>query len=105
MFRHPATVLLLDARECVFRSDSQPELDGSILAEFNYEGASPQNRVTQARVKSNLSDPQGGYRVVVELEFAQTAKVNIPQAEARPANQKPVAMPAPAPAPVLATPA
>ncbi len=95
MFRHPATVLSLDARDCVFRSDSEPELDGSILAEFNYEGASPQYRVTQARVKSNFADPQGGYRVVVELEFAQTAKINIPQAEARPAIQKPVALPAP----------
>jgi hypothetical protein len=95
MFRHPANVVLLDGRECVFRSDSQPELDGSILAEFNYEGASPQNRVSQAHVKSNSADPQGGYRVVVELEFAQTAKVNLPQAEARSVNQKPVALPVP----------
>ncbi|HTC65441.1 MAG TPA: hypothetical protein VK709_21560 [Candidatus Saccharimonadales bacterium] len=93
MFRHPATVVALDGRDCVFRSDSQPELDGSVLAEFNYEGASPQNRVSQARVKSNLSDPQGGYRVVVELEFAQTAKVNLPQTEARPVIQKPVVVP------------
>ena len=95
MFRHPTTVVLLDGRDCVFRSDSQPELDGSILAEFNYEGASPQNRVSQARVKSNLSDPQGGYRVVVELEFAQTATVNLPQAEGRPVIQKPVVLPVP----------
>ena len=95
MFRHPATVVLLDGRDCVFRSDSQPELDGSILAEFNYEGANPQNRVSQAHVKSNSADPQGGYKVVVELEFAQTAKVNLPQAEARPAIQKPVVAPVP----------
>jgi hypothetical protein len=95
MFRHQVTVLLLDGRDCVFRSDSQPELDSSILAEFNYEGASPQNRVSQALVKSNFSDQQGGYRVVVELEFAQTAKVNLPQSEARPAIQKPVVLPTP----------
>ena len=41
MFRHPATVLKLNGRDCVFHSESQPELDGSVLAEFNYEGASP----------------------------------------------------------------
>jgi hypothetical protein len=95
MFRHPATVLILEGCDCVFRSESQPELDGSVLAEFNYEGASPQNRVSQARVKSNFSDPQGGYKVIVELELAQTAKVNLPQTEARPAIQKPVALPVP----------
>lgn len=94
MFRHPATVTMLDGRNCVFRSESQPELDGSVLTEFNYDGANPQTRVSQARVKSNFADALGGYTVVVELEFAQTKKVNFSQVEAKPVVQKPAALPA-----------
>jgi len=100
MFRHPATVLMLDGRDCVFRSESQPELDGSVLAEFNYEGANPQSRVSQGHVKSNQADPLGGFRVVVELEFAQTKKVSLSQAPQAPAIQKSVAIPSLAPTPV-----
>jgi len=96
MFRHPATVIMLDGRDCVFRSESQPELDGSVLAEFTYDGANPQTRVSQGRVKTNQADLQGGYKVVVELEFAQTKKVNSNQAETQPTVQKPVALPVPA---------
>lgn len=95
MFRHPATVVMLDGRDCVFRSESQPELDGSVLTEFNYEGANPQTRVSQGRVKSTQADPQGGYKVIVELEFAQSKKVISNQTETPPTVQKSVALPVP----------
>ncbi|HET6145694.1 MAG TPA: hypothetical protein VFE02_19475 [Candidatus Acidoferrales bacterium] len=95
MFRHPASVLMLDGRDCVFRSESQPELDGSVLAEFSYEGVNPQSRVSQGRVKLNQADPLGGFRVVVELEFAQTKKINLDQSSEPNAVRKPAALPAP----------
>jgi hypothetical protein len=76
MFRHPATVLLLDGRHCVFSSKSQPEIESSILAEFDYPQAHPKNRVTQAVVRSQQLELQSGlHKVTVELEIAQTAKV------------------------------
>jgi hypothetical protein len=100
MFRHPATVLMLDGRDCVFRSESQPELDGSVLAEFSYDGASPQSRVSQGHVKSNQADPLGGFKVVIDLEFAQTKKVSLAQAPEPNAIQKPAALATPAPSPV-----
>src|SRR5665213_54532 len=89
MFRHAATVLLLNGQECVFRSKSQPELDGSVLAEFDYSGSNPQQRTTQARIKSAEPESEGGgYRVVVELEFAQSAKVASKEIDAAPAVKK-----------------
>ena len=109
MFRHPATVLMLDGRDCVFRSDSQPELDGSVLAEFNYDGSNPQSRVSQAHVKSNQADPLGGFKVVVELEFPQSKRVSFAEASDLPGIQKPApvskpaALPAPTPSPVNKT--
>jgi len=105
MFRHPATVLMLDGRECVFRSESQPELDGSVLAEFSYEGASPQSRVSQGHVKSNQADALGGFKVVIELEFAQTKKISLSLAPEPNAIQKPAALATPASAPVNKIPA
>src|SRR5271166_3306843 len=76
MFRHPATLLMLQGRDCEFRSESQPELGGSVLTEFNYPGADSNRRVSQAHVKSSKVDLESGtYKVVVELEFAQTARV------------------------------
>jgi hypothetical protein len=97
MFRHPANVLMLDGPDCVFRSESQPELDGSILAEFSYEGANPKSRVSQGRVKSNQADPLGGFRVVVELEFAQTKKINLDQSSEPSAIRKSPALATPQP--------
>jgi hypothetical protein len=84
MFRHPATVLTLDGRDCAFRSKSQPGQDGSILLEFDYRQADPNRRVSQGRVKSNHAEGESGfYRVVVELEIAQTAKVFPEDADAQ----------------------
>jgi hypothetical protein len=72
MFRHSATVLHLNGRECTFRSKSQPEMDGSILAEFGYPSAI--RRVSQGRVTSNhVEIASGMYKVMVELEVAQPA--------------------------------
>jgi hypothetical protein len=76
MFRHSATILMLDGRNCEFRSKSQPELDGSILVEFEYPGADPKRRISQARVRSSYLELDGDfYRVSVELEVAQPVKV------------------------------
>jgi hypothetical protein len=100
MFRHPASVLMLDGRDCVFRSESQPQLDGSVLAEFTYEGANPQTRVSQGRVKGNQADPPGGFRVTVELEFAQTKKVSLNAAPEPNSTQKPAPLAQPTPSPM-----
>jgi hypothetical protein len=76
MFRHSATVLMLDGRDCAFLSKSQPELESSILAEFNYPQAETKRRVSQGRVQSSQVEEESGlYKVVVELEVAQTVKV------------------------------
>ena len=86
MFRHSATVLMLDGRGCEFRSKSQPELDGSILVEFEYPGADPKRRISQARVRSSYLELDGDlYRVSVELEVAQPVKVDPNRAETQPA--------------------
>ncbi len=99
MFRHAATVLMVDGRNCEFRSESQPEQDGSLLAEFDYPQADPQRRITQARVKSVQADADGkSYRVVVELEHPQSASVAPPKAEPPIPIKKPAPQPAPAPA-------
>ena len=76
MFRHSATILMLDGRDCELRSKSQPELDGSLLVEFEYAGADPKRRISQARVRSSCYELDGDfYRVLVELEVAQPVKV------------------------------
>ncbi len=94
MFRHAETDNMLDGRECVFRSKSEPELDGSVLAEFDYSGANPQRRTTQARVKSTEAESEGGpFKVVVELEFAQSAKVGSKEIEIVTAIKKPAMLP------------
>ncbi len=76
MFRHSATVLMLESSDCAFLCKSQPELDGSILVEFDYPQADSTRRVSQARVISNHADAESGfYKVVVELENPQSVKV------------------------------
>jgi hypothetical protein len=97
MFRHSATVLMLDGCHCTFRSESQPELDGSVLAEFDYPQADPQRRLSQARVKSNQAEIESGfYKVVVELEVAQTARVVPKQVEPQTVIKKAALQPVPA---------
>ncbi|HVA94695.1 MAG TPA: hypothetical protein VNI36_07305 [Candidatus Dormibacteraeota bacterium] len=97
MFRHSATVLMLDGCDCVFRSESQPELDGSVLVEFDYPKADPLCRLSQARVKSNQAEIESGfYKVVVELEVAQTVKVVPGQVEPQTVIKKPALQAAPA---------
>jgi hypothetical protein len=103
MFRHPATLLMLQGRDCEFRSESQPELGGSVLAEFNYPGADANRRISQARVKSTKVELESGtYKVVVELETAQSAKVGSKAAVPgiAPKKPEPQSIPAPAPVPV-----
>jgi hypothetical protein len=103
MFRHSAEVLMLDGRNCEFRSESQPEQDGSLLAEFDYPQADPQRRITQARVKSSQADGDAGfYRVVVELDLTQSVVVAAPQAEPASMIKKPGTPPVPVVAAVLA---
>ncbi len=76
MFRHSAAVVMLEGCDCAFQSKSQPELDGSILIEFDYPQADPTRRVSQGRVISNHADAESGlYKVVVVLEIAQSVKV------------------------------
>lgn len=76
MFRHSATVLMLEDGDCAFLCKCQPELDGSILVEFDYPQADSTRRVSQARVISNHADAESGfYKVVVELENPQSVKV------------------------------
>ena len=96
MFRHSATVLMLDGRQCAFMSKSQPELESSILAEFDYPQAHPKNRVSQARVRSSQVYLESGlHKVTVELEIAQTAKVTADQIESPNALKKPAVSPLP----------
>ena len=75
MFRHPATVLTLDGRSCEFLSQSRPEQDGSVLVEFDYSKGETKHCVSQARVKSIQAADSGLYRILVQLEIGQTAKV------------------------------
>jgi len=76
MFRHPAAVLMLDGRQCIFLSKSQPEVDGSILAEFDYPEVSAKNRLSNGIVRSSLVEIESGlYKVTVELESAQSLKI------------------------------
>ncbi len=99
MFRHAATVLYLNGRDCTYRSKSQPELDGSILAEFGYPNAV--RRVSQGRVTSNHVEISSGlYKVSVELEAAQPANVVTDQAAPQVVVQKPAP---PQPTPQLAS--
>jgi len=84
MFRRPATILMLDGRECIFRSDCQPESDGSVLLEFDYRDADPTRHVLHANVKSTSADTDSGfYTVVIELEVAQTGRIVRKPAEAQ----------------------
>ena len=84
MFRRPATILMLDGRECIFRSDCQPESDGSVLLEFDYRDADPKRHVLHANVKSTSADTDSGfYTVVIELEVAQTGRILPKPAEAQ----------------------
>ena len=84
MFRRPATILMLDGRECIFRSDCQPESDGSVLLEFDYRQADRKRHVLHACVKSTSPDKDSGfYRVVIELEVAQTGRILPDPAEAQ----------------------
>src|ERR1700730_10208473 len=76
MFRHFVTVLMLDGVNCTFRSKSQPELNSSILVELKYTDADPTSHVSHGFVKSNRADKDGtSYKVVVELDAAQNARV------------------------------
>ena len=98
MFRHPATLLMLQGRDCEFRSESQTELGGSVLAEFNYPGADANRRISQARVKSTKVELESGtYKIVVELETAQTIKVGSKAAGPGIAVKKPEPQGIPAP--------
>jgi hypothetical protein len=100
MFRHAATVLMLDGRDCAFRSKSQPELEGSVLVEFDYPEANPQRRLSQARVKSTRTELEtDSFLVVVELEVAQTMKVFSSQSEPQAAIKKPAPLPIPSSTP------
>jgi hypothetical protein len=86
MFRHSATVLMLEGRDCVFRSKSQPELNGSVLLEFEFSGIDPKRRLSQGLVKSSHADVDGDfYEVAVELEVAQPVKVARDRIESKPA--------------------
>ena len=80
MFRHSATVLMLDGCECALRCKSRPEIDGSILVEFDYPPADSKSSrsrvVSHGRVKLNQEEIDSGfYKVVIVLEVAQTLKV------------------------------
>jgi hypothetical protein len=86
MFRHSATVLMLEGRDCVFRSKSQPELNGSVLLEFEFPEIDPKRRLSQGLVKSSHADVDGDfYEVAVELEVAQPVKVARNRNEPKPA--------------------
>ena len=90
MFRHPATLLTLDGRDCAFLSQSQPEQDGSVLVEFDYSKAEPKHCVSQARVKSIQAETDSGLaRVAVQLKISQTVKVAAKQVEAQGVVKKP----------------
>lgn len=76
MFRRPASILILDGRDCTFRTDRQPEPNGSVLLEYDSRQADIKRQVLHASVKSTAPDTEAGfYKVVVELEVAQTAKI------------------------------
>jgi len=91
MFRHLVTVIRLDGADCTFRSQSQPELNGSILAEFDYPGVDPKCRVSPGSVKSTHAEIDGtSYAVEVKLDVAQTAKVVPAPIEFQAAAQEPM---------------
>lgn len=76
MFRRPATILILDGRDCTFRTDCQPEANGSVLIEYDSRQSEVKRQVLHASVKSTAPDTNAGfYKVVVELEAAQSAKI------------------------------
>jgi hypothetical protein len=96
MFRHSATVLFLNGNECTLLSKSQPEIDSSILVEFDYPQADPKGRVSQGRVKSNHAELLGGtYKVVVELEVVQPVKVVANRIEIQTPSKQPSTAPVP----------
>ena len=79
MFRQPATILMLDGCDCALRSKAQPELDGSVLVEFDQPR--PDSRrmssvVLHGRVKTNQEEMGSSfYKVVLELKMAQTSNL------------------------------
>lgn len=76
MFRRPARILSMDGRDCMFRSDRQPETGGSVLIEFDYRQADHKHKVLHASVKSTAAEAaKGFYTAVVEFEVAQAGKV------------------------------
>jgi hypothetical protein len=76
MFRRPAAIMILDGRDCTFRTDCQPEQNGSVLLEYDSRQADVKRQVLHASVKSAVPDAAAGfYKVNVELEVAQTAKI------------------------------
>ena len=76
MFRRPAVVLQLEGRDCLIRSDRQPETGGSVLIEVDLRHAEPGHRVLHATVKSTAVDADTGFHTaIVELEFAQAGKI------------------------------
>ena len=76
MFRRPAVILQLEGRDCLFRSDRQPETGGSVLLEVDYRHAEPGHQVLHASVKSTTADADTGfYTAVVELETTQSRKI------------------------------
>jgi hypothetical protein len=71
-------------------------VDGSVLVEFDYPQADPKSRLSQARVKSNQAEIESGsYKVIVELEVAQTARVVPKQVEPQTVIKKPALQPVP----------
>jgi hypothetical protein len=95
MFRRPATILMLDGRDCIFRLECAPESDGSVLLEFDYRQAEPKRQVLHARVKSIEAEAASSYhKVVVELEVAQTTKIALRSVEPQPETKKSTVPPA-----------
>jgi len=95
IFRRPATILIMDGSDCMFRSDRQPESGGSVLVEFDYPQADTKRLVSHASVKSILSDTIGGfYTVVIELEAAQTKRILPRHVEIQSVRSAPPSVPA-----------
>ena len=109
MFRRPAAIMILDGRDCVFRTDCQPEQNGSVLLEYDSRQSDTKRQVLHASVKSAVPDTAAGsYKVTVELEVAQTAKIFASSVESPRVIEPPKAIetrtvatkPAPSPLPV-----
>jgi len=84
MFRRPAAILILDGRDCTFRTDCQPEPNGSVLVEYDDRQSGIKRQVLHASVKATAPDTVSGfYKVTVQLEVAQTTKIFATSVEPR----------------------